>query len=239
MSKAPEIYNLYCDESCHLENDRIKVMVLGSMWCAASESRRLAERIREKKRLHRLAPTFEIKWTKVSPAKREFYLDLVDLFFEESELHFRALIIPDKQALVHGRFQQTHDDWYYKMYFRLIQRVLSPTDRFRIYLDIKDTRSEAKVKKLQAVLCNDLYDFDQKIIQRVQTVRSHEVELMQLADLLMGAIGYSNRGLTTSKTKLAIIHRLKTLSHYRLDRSTLPGERKFNLFHWQAASIFP
>ena len=28
-----EIFNVYCDESCHLEHDRQKVMVLGAIWC--------------------------------------------------------------------------------------------------------------------------------------------------------------------------------------------------------------
>ena len=26
-------YNVYCDESCHLENDGQKAMVLGAIWC--------------------------------------------------------------------------------------------------------------------------------------------------------------------------------------------------------------
>ena len=27
-------YNVYCDESCHLENDNINVMTLGAVWGA-------------------------------------------------------------------------------------------------------------------------------------------------------------------------------------------------------------
>jgi len=27
-----EIFNVYCDESCHLENDHQKAMVLGAIW---------------------------------------------------------------------------------------------------------------------------------------------------------------------------------------------------------------
>ena len=26
-------YNIYCDESCHLQNDNSNVMVLGAVWC--------------------------------------------------------------------------------------------------------------------------------------------------------------------------------------------------------------
>ena len=28
----PQVFNVYCDESCHLEHDRQKVMVLGVIW---------------------------------------------------------------------------------------------------------------------------------------------------------------------------------------------------------------
>ncbi len=27
-------FNVYCDESCHLENDHQKAMVLGVVWCS-------------------------------------------------------------------------------------------------------------------------------------------------------------------------------------------------------------
>ena len=27
-------YNIYCDESCHLEHDNIIIMELGAIWCA-------------------------------------------------------------------------------------------------------------------------------------------------------------------------------------------------------------
>jgi len=28
-----QTYNVYCDESCHLQNDGLSVMVLGAVWC--------------------------------------------------------------------------------------------------------------------------------------------------------------------------------------------------------------
>ena len=27
------VYNFYCDETCHLENDKINDMVIGTVWC--------------------------------------------------------------------------------------------------------------------------------------------------------------------------------------------------------------
>ena len=32
-------YNVYCDESCHLEHDRQSIMVLGAVWCPLEKTR--------------------------------------------------------------------------------------------------------------------------------------------------------------------------------------------------------
>ncbi|MFW6098903.1 MAG: DUF3800 domain-containing protein, partial [Thermodesulfobacteriota bacterium] len=93
------IYNIYCDESCHLENDRQTVLVLGGVWCPLNKTREIAVRLREIKKKHGMPSPFEMKWTKVSPAKKELYLDLIDYFFDDDDLHFRALIVPDKGKL--------------------------------------------------------------------------------------------------------------------------------------------
>lgn len=212
-------------------------MVLGAVWCLIEKSREIAVRIREIKQRHHLPPSFEIKWTKVSPSKRQFYLDLVDYFFDDDDLHFRALIVPNKALLRHDAFHQDHDTFYYKMYFDMLKVLLSPYDEYRIFLDIKDTRSATKVEKLHEVLCNNMYDFERRIIRRVQTVRSHEVEQLQLADLLIGAISYINRDLKSNAAKLAVVERMRQRSHYDLTRTTLLRENKVNLFCWQAREI--
>jgi hypothetical protein len=227
-------FNIYCDESCHLEKDQQPAMVLGAVWCPLDTTRETAERLREIKVAHGLAADFEIKWTKVSPAKLRFYLDVMDYFFDDDDLHFRALIVPDKSQLRHQAFQQNHDDWYYKMYFDMLKVLFDPQARYRIYLDIKDTRGGTKVAKLHDVLSNNLYDFSRQIIERVQLIRSHEAEILQLADLLIGAISYTNRGLETSTAKLTLIQRMRRRSGYDLTKTTLYREDKVNLFRWRA-----
>jgi hypothetical protein len=188
--------------------------------------------LRQIKSRHGLSPEFEAKWTKVSPARQQFYLDVLGYFFDNDDLHFRALIVPDKSQLRHAAFRQTHDDWYYKMYFDMLKVILRPGDRYRIYLDIKDTRSASKVAKLHHVLSNNVYDFSREIIERVQTVRSHEVEVLQLTDLLIGAVSYANRSLTTSAAKMALAANMRQRSGYDLTRTTLLREDKVNLFRW-------
>lgn len=226
------IYNIYCDESCHLEHDREKAMVIGGVWCPRNKKDDIFRRIREIKAEHNLNPHFEIKWNKVSKGQLAFYMDIVNYFFDNSDLHFRAIVIPDKDLLDHEAFSQTHDDFYYKSYFNMLKTIFEPTNGYNIYIDIKDTRGQKKVEKLQEVLCNNHYDFNRQIIRNVQQVRSHEVELLTVADLLIGAVSYINRGLNQSEAKLKLIDRIKERSGYSLTSSTLYREPKFNLFVW-------
>lgn len=233
-----ETFNIYCDESCHLENDQQKAMVLGAVWCPLDKTREIAVRLREIKQKHGLPPNFEVKWTKVSPAKKALYLDLVDYFFDDDDLYFRALIVPDKSLLRHDAFLgQDHDGWYYKMYFDMLKVIFRPDARYRIYLDIKDTRGAQKAAKLHEVLCNDRYDFSRQVIEWLQLVHSHEIEQLQLADLLIGAVAYLNRGLRENAGKMAIVERMQRRSGYDLTRTTLLREEKTNIFRWHAAEV--
>lgn len=233
-----ETFNIYCDESCHLENDRQRAMVLGAVWCPLDKTREIAVRLREIKQKHGLSPHFEVKWTKVSPAGKALYLDLVDYFFDDDDLRFRALIVPDKSQLRHDAFPgQNHDLWYYKMYFDMLKVIFRPDARYRIYLDIKDTRGASKAARLHEVLCNDRYDFSRQVIERLQLVHSHEIEQLQLADLLIGAVAYLNRGLQGNAGKMAIIERMRQRSGYDLTRTTLLREEKMNIFRWHAAEV--
>lgn len=232
-----ETYNIYCDESCHLEHDQQPAMVLGAVWCPESQRASIARAIRELKARHGLAPDFEIKWTKISPAKLDFYLALIDLFFSDPRLYFRGIVIPDKSRLNHSAFDQSHDDFYYKMYFQLLKVIFESSNRYRVYLDIKDTRSQQKVEKLHDYLANAQYDFNKEMVERIQQVHSSEIEQLQLADVLIGALSYLHRGFQTSAAKQAVIERIKARSGFSLKRSTLPSEKKLNVFMWTPQAV--
>lgn len=237
MTEA-RLYNVYCDESCHLENDGVPVMAWGAVTCPEGEVRTIAEAIRALKAAHGLKPEFEAKWTKVSPAKAAFYLALIDLFLADDRLRFRGLVVPDKALLDHARFDQSHDDWYYKMYFTMLRPIFTAPHCYRIYLDVKDTRGGPKTRKLHEVLANSLYDFDRQAIERVQQIRSHESELLQVTDLLIGALTYANRGLNTSPAKAAIIGRLRAgLGQQALSRTSTFAAIKFNILVWRAREV--
>lgn len=226
-------FSLFCDESCHLEHDGQKAMVLGVLSCPAEKVKEATTRLKEIKVKHGLPAHQEVKWTKVSPAKLDLYRDLLDYFFDDDDLRFRALIVPDKSLLDHETHRQTHETFYYKCYFALLKALFEPAFSYRIFLDIKDTQGGAKIHRLHEILCNNQLDFQKKIIRDIQLVRSHEVQLMQLADLLIGAVSYANREISSSSTKLTLVERMRKRSGYHLTLSTLLREQKVNIFRWE------
>ena len=235
------VYNVYCDETCHLEHDDSNVMVLGAVWCPQSKLIEINERIRQIKKRNSVSEVMEMKWTKISPAKIDLYKDLVNYFFDDDDLHFRGVIIPDKKKLNHERYHQTHDTWYYKMYFDMLKVIFSPSDIYEVYIDIKDTNSDRKARELKDICCHSMYDFSQKVIRRLQPIRSDEVQIMQMVDVIIGAIGYENRifpeGFARSSAKQEIIDLIKERSGYTLKKTTLLREEKINLLSWEAGGI--
>lgn len=231
-------YNVYCDESCHLEHDGINVMVIGAIWCPHDYTKEINSRIRQIKARNDISETAEMKWTKLSPAKTQLYEDIVNYFFDEADLHFRGLVIPNKSVLDHKRFNQTHDEWYYKMYFEMLKMIFTPKDSYHIYIDIKDTNTNKKAQKLKGVCANTLYDFSTRTIKKLQSIRSDEVQIMQIVDILIGALGYNNRMFPKehqkSNAKMDILELIKKRSGYSLKKSTLYREDKFNMFFWDA-----
>ena len=226
-------YNIYCDESCHLEHDNQRYMILGGIICPKKLRNKVKNDISEIKSKYNIKKNAEIKWNKVSPSKINYYKELINYFFENDELRFRALII-DKTQLNHGEFNQTHDDWYYKMYYQLLLNLVEPKQENYIYLDIKDTKSAKKVEGLKKYLSFKLMDYEFEIIKNIQSMNSQESTIMQLADLLIGAIWYRNRKIydndNYSVAKRDLMMYIVDKSGYSLTKSTFLSEKKFNLF---------
>lgn len=229
--------NVYCDESCHLLNDKQNVMGFGSIWCPKKERTQICKDIREIKIEHGINAFAEIKWTKVSPSKISFYETLIEYFFKNKNLKFRGLIIPDKTKLDHTKYNRTHDDFYYIMYYNTLKHFLKNKEIYNIYIDIKDTKSWEKTANLKYWLLKyfknkNYYLENEDFIKKVQLIRSQESELLQLADLFIGAIMYKNRNLVTSDTKRSLISKIEEFNKYPLNHKSLYGDTKFNIFIW-------
>lgn len=218
MSKT---FNMYCDESCHIENDGNQYMILSYVSTSYPQLKLHNEYIRKLKIKHFFKG--EMKWSSMSKSQYPFYNEVVDYFFA-SDLQFRAIVI-DKKRLNHASFKQSHDDFYDKMYYQLLNKKIFPENHYNIYIDIKDTHSYKKAKNLKQYLERDYYN-----IRTLQVIRSYESELMQLTDVLMGAINYKLRGLNKVTAKNNIIEKIEKHCGRSIIQRTPKDEPKFNMF---------
>lgn len=233
FSRKKEV-NVYCDESCHLENDHQRAMVFGSIRCPKEIVKTVSDEIRELKRKHKIYCFAETKWKTVSFSKEEFYTDLLKLFLNKDYLYFRAVVFQNKDLhkLEHVRFEkQTYEDWYYKMFYVLLDKIMQEKYLYNIYFDKKNPNSSKKLNTLKNYL-NRKYS-----IKNIQNVLSHESELIQLTDFLTGIISYANRDYIklpkANKTKIKLVDMLKNESKLSLVVSTPKNARKINLFMWE------
>ncbi|GJM64991.1 DUF3800 domain-containing protein [Persicobacter diffluens] len=219
MSKT---FNIYCDESSHLENDHKQFMVLGSVSSAYNQVKRHHERIKELKKKHRFYA--EIKWSNVSSSQYEFYKELLEYFFD-TDLKFRAVMV-NKHQIRNEDYGQSYDDFYYKMYYQLLNHKINSTYFYNVYLDIKDTLSAYKVNKLKEIL-NTKYG----VFRNVQNIRSHESILLQLADVISGLLSYHHNDADKKvKAKTDLIKLVQKHCDHDLNGSSPYGEEKVNLF---------
>ncbi|MFK4784567.1 DUF3800 domain-containing protein [Fusobacterium sp. MFO224] len=227
---------VYCDESCHLQNDNSDYMVLGAISCFKEEKNKIFEEIKDIKEKHNLDRNFEIKWTKVSNAKIEFYEEIIDYFFKKDTLRFRT-IVADKTNLKFS--DEPNDDyasWYYKIYFYLLGYVISTEEEYRIFLDVKDSLGGERVRELKKIICNKLGDFQGESLKDICQIHSDTSQILQITDLLIGAMSYHARGLDSNLGKVKIINKInKKLRDLDIDLnfSTKRNEEKFNIFYWK------
>lgn len=120
------------------------------------------------------------------------------------------------------------------MYYQLLLNLVEPKQENYIYLDIKDTKSAKKVKRLKQYLSFKLMDYEFEVIKNIQSMNSQESVIMQLADSLIGAVGYRNRKIydeeNSSIAKRELMMYIIQKSGYSLNKSTFLSEKKFNLF---------
>lgn len=223
-------YNVYCDESCHLQNDGNDVMTIGSVWVPKEKRRMICEDIKRIKRQNGLPITYELKWSKVSSAKRGAYIDLINKFFDDSNCHFRGVVVNEKSNLDFSRFSGDYNDWYYKIYYLMLKEIPEEYDQMNVYMDIKQENSASYMALLRQYL---IFHLGQRSINNFQVIRSDEVEIMQMTDVLIGAVSYVNRNLNSSKTKIELVNLIRERSGSLLNFTTRRNEKKFSLLSWR------
>jgi hypothetical protein len=224
--------HLYCDESRHLPHDHEPLLLLGLLACSAESARTLNAELSALWKQRGKPAHFEAKWTKVSPAGTDFYEAVLKWFLAAEGVTFRALLLPDKQRLYAALPEESRDFLYYRLYYHFLRSAIEPENRYRIFLDLKDTRGREKLSELGKRLAAD--SADAQAVERLQHIRSHEVRLAQVTDLLLGAIGFAHRPALeqVSPAKRALVKLLEERLGYPLSADSPPGDPKVTIATW-------
>lgn len=238
-------YQIFIDESCHLENDRQPIMAMGLIKVDKARSIELKAKFLQLMHLHK-TPT-ELKWNTLSGSRLTLYKALIDLFKQEDGVMFRCVIVKNKANLEHKSFNNNdHDQFYYKLAYQLLKNeyVLPAADendtrhKYQVFFDIKDTRGKERLKVLQSVLGNKFSGLSP--FESFQHLHSHDNFWIQLSDFMLGAVAYKARGLhldtSSSLAKKEILLYLEHAVGYNICDGTPPWEPKFNIFDFQIRS---
>ncbi len=222
---AEKTFNIYCDESTHLINDKHPYMIYGYVSIASNQIKIAKEQIKAIKAKY--AYVDELKWTNIHDKTYLMYKELVEYFFM-TDMKFRAVIV-DKSQINEKRPEYTYNDFYFRMYFQLLHHDIDLENNYNIYFDIKDTCSQRKLHKLRDILKWNAS------IRNFQFIKSCESSFMQLADVLMGAINYNLRiekGDIEGKViaKRSIVAHIKNHTNISLKQTSPMSAKKFNLF---------
>jgi len=225
-------YNLFLDESCHLEHDSIPVMCIGYIKVPEIAYKNLRDGLISLK--HQYHTPTELKWNKFSSSRLPLYKALTDYFFQ-NPLEFRCVLNKYKNRLNHKDFNRgSHDNYYYKLIYFLL-RPNPPGVSYRVFLDIKDTRGKEKLNKIEEIFGS--YHHGESPFIHFQHIRSQDNVFIQLTDFFIGAITYKARISKGENLKnpgrLEYVNYLETVSGLTLDEGTTPWETKFNIFNHQ------
>ena len=238
MSKDGRFLLVFCDESRQFSDH---YMVIGGIVVNRNYEPKILQAIQDLRIKNKY--NFEFKWQKISKSRLSVYKGLVDLFFDHHEyIHFKSIVVDTHQYVS----KQTDKElgFYKLMYQFLLHSIgdyLLAKDRIIINLD-KRTTKYYKLSTLWAILNNGVnkkYQLKNKPIRYVRALDSKAHDLIQLADVIMGAIGYEMNGLHTlngaSKAKINLaMHIAKKAGLPNLRQNTPRSLRHFSI--WQFLS---
>jgi hypothetical protein len=223
-------FEVYCDEAqpdlFFSKHPKARFLMIGSLWIPGDLRQELKHKINAIREHHNTWG--EIKWSKVSPSRLPFYLELVDLF-NSYGLNARFRCIAVDHAQVDMTFHE-HDKelGFYKFYYQLLHHWILGFNEYDIYCDAKTNRDSKRLPTLRQCLGHANVSSH---INGIQSLPSRQVALIQICDLLLGAAGSRlNNTLHPGSAKEAVVKRLESqLGISRLGPTSLSAE-KFNVF---------
>lgn len=196
MKKPGTVWHVYCDESRQTQD---RFMVFGGIVIPVANVEPLNQAMSLWREAHKMHA--ELKWKKVSNQKFAEYKALVDLFFSlagSGSLAFKSVVFDTSQIDYKQYHKGDRELGFYKFFYQFLLHNFGPyatsdEDRMLVFFDERHTKY--KLSTLYTVLNRGIrkkYGRKADVVRSLQVLRSHDCEIMQVADVLMGAVGYQN-----------------------------------------------
>lgn len=227
---------VYCDES-HTSEHRFRVQ--GGIWVPERGMRAIRATFRELRAKHPAVD--EIKWNKVRGKKPgPIYNDVVEMFFNSPVaplLTFNCLVVAEDDDISAGTGAVGRDVGFYKAYYILLKHRLQSGTNHHVRIDEKGGPRLAPVEELRdclrSVSLRERLGFS---VESCLPDRSIDEDIMQLADLLSGAVGWAWNGMGTTCGAKPLLHNhicrylpVNSLSGY----ATAKVAPKFNVWRFR------
>jgi len=199
MSVEP-LYYIYCDESRQTKD---KFMVLGGIIINSKkldDSKIITKEFRKNSNMKA-----ELKWSKVSNYKLDEYKKFIDIFFnalENNVMRFHSVIL-DRHQIDNSKYNNGNKEvGFYKFFYQLLLHGFGKkycnadeATRLIVYMDYRNTKYPLKNLKdyLNVGMANKFWVLNSPF-RNIEPLDSKSSDVMQLNDILIGAIGYEKNG---------------------------------------------
>ena len=225
-------YKIYSDES---STGGERYMLIGGLWVPWDDELAIRASLMAVRAKHQLRA--EMKWTKVTDKMLRAYMDFVDVFFEQCSMRFKCIVL-DTRILDYRTYNSGDKELgFYKFYYQLISRNLSPRCEYWLYTDERQNRKPYRLEALKLAV-NNWWTSKKQVrpLRHIEPCKSHNDDIMQLADILLGAIASAwNERKGRESKKLLKEHIAQHLSRPSLAIATAPNAPKVNIWKWQPA----
>jgi len=219
--------NIYCDESRHEGQRAQQYMVIGGLWLPRERRGEILDKIHQAQAAHRI--TGELKWGKVSNARLGGYQAVIDSIVARNDVHFRCIVVDKTKVDLDKYFQNDRQLSFWSFYLHCLKQWLGNGNTYNISIDFKPESLRSGPRRLLRVLEKECVG--RAWLNSLNCVDSKENLFCQIADVLIGAVGYEQNGLTTSVAKQSLCaHIARRFGRDNLKGSDKPTRHQFNIF---------
>jgi len=219
--------SIYCDESRHEGQSSQRYMVIGGLWLPRDRRQELLAALHAVQRQYRIAG--ELKWRKVSRSRLAGYQALFDFLASRDDVHFRCIVVDKTKVDLDKYFQNDRQLGFWVFYWHCLKQWMGNANTYYVSIDFKPESLLSGPRRLRQVLENEC--IRRCWLKSLECVDSRENLFCQVADVLIGAVGYEHNGLAGSPAKQALAAHIACCYGRRdLKGSDQPSVPRFNIF---------